>query len=882
MNSHGMSMGPGSFDTLLVAASITIAVAGSFAALDLAARARVSSPGRQFFWISAAALAFGAAVWSMHFMGMLAYQAPVTVTYDATLTALSLVAVLATSWCGFNLAARRSTRWWTIPTAGGITGGGACTMHYTGMAGMQMPGEITYDPGLMAVSILCALAASILAMWLAFRKLTILQSVVGALVLGAGVSGLHYIGMAAAQMEGMQEMSVRPAIAVPKPMLALLATLGAVSIFAWIIVGALRDRWRAMQCFAREQARYQSIFDTAVDPIVVSNDKGCVISFNAAAERAFGYMSDEIIGKNVSALMPEVHQTNHDSYLERYRRTGERRVIGVGRQVEGRRKDGTTFPIDLAIAEWWSGGERYYTAILRDRTEREQAERALLRSEQRLSMAINATGGGVFEYQLPLTDDLYVSPRVCEILGYQKLPVGPRELKPWLREQIHPEDQTAWRDSYNIFLSEGGAGHDVDMRLKHQKGHWIWVRILAHAVERDHSDAICRVSGMIFDVTEQRRAQEERHRSERLALVGQMAGGVSHDFNNLLAVILGNVELLELTTDADEARILISEARDAVMRGKSLNDSLLAFAGKSKLTPQTADLGAFLQSWAPFVRRAIPSRIQLELEVDAGLPPVLIDVAMAEGCVLNVAINAREAIEGTGTIRILLNAVNRAHPNGGDIQTWVCLSVQDTGCGIPEPLQGQVFEPFFTTRSVGQGSGLGLSRVRGYLEQIGGFVTLSSAVGQGTTVAMHFEVAPIDTREEVTADQAVLASPKKRLKALVVDDAPAVARVVARMLASLGCETLIASNGTEAREIIARETGFDLLISDVVMPGESGLDLALSISRTYPSIRIALMSGYTQDKLSVGDNPDGTVFLAKPVSRAQLQEFVEAAPQARA
>ena len=382
---------------------------------------------------------------------------------------------------------------------------------------------------------------------------------------------------------------------------------------------------------------------------------------------------------------------------------------------------------------------------------------------------------------------------------------------------------------------------------------------------------------LMDDVTEQRRAYEERHRSERLALVGQMAGGVSHDFNNLLAVILGNVELLELTTDASEARILISEARDAVMRGKSLNDSLLAFAGKSKLTPQTADLGAFLQSVAPFVRRAIPSRIKLELDVEAELPPVLIDTAMAESCLLNVAINARESINDTGTIRITLDAVECPHQNGEKPQTWVRLSVQDTGCGIPQQVQEQVFEPFFTTRSVGQGSGLGLSRVRGYLEQIGGFVTLSSAVEQGTTVAMYFPVAPVDTRVAEPADQPVAASHKKRLKALVVDDTLAVARVVARMLTSLGCDTLIASNGKEAREIIDRESGLDLLVSDVVMPGESGLDLARTISRTYPCIRIALMSGYTQDEIRTEGGTEAIAFLAKPVSRVQLQAFLESA-----
>lgn len=384
---------------------------------------------------------------------------------------------------------------------------------------------------------------------------------------------------------------------------------------------------------------------------------------------------------------------------------------------------------------------------------------------------------------------------------------------------------------------------------------------------------------LINDVTEQRHIIEERQRSERLALVGQMAGGVSHDFNNLLAVILGNVELLELTTDPQEAKILISEARDAVMRGKSLNDSLLAFAGKSKLTPQTADLGRFVQAWAPFVRRAIPSRIRIELEIDEGIPPVLIDAAMAESCLLNLALNARDAIEGSGTIRIMLSVIEREHPSGGAPQAWVCLSVADTGSGVPEHLHEQVFQPFFTTRSPGQGSGLGLSRVRGYLEQIGGFVTLSSRVGKGTTIAMFFPVSPVDTREVEGNAPAPPAIPEKRKKALVIDDTPAVARVVARMLASLGCDTLIAANGKEAREIINRESGLDLMISDVVMPGESGVDLACDISKAHPGIRIALMSGYSQEKLSAGEGLAEIVFLAKPVSRAQLEAFILTLPE---
>ena len=376
------------------------------------------------------------------------------------------------------------------------------------------------------------------------------------------------------------------------------------------------------------------------------------------------------------------------------------------------------------------------------------------------------------------------------------------------------------------------------------------------------------------DVTERRRMNEERHRSERLALIGQMAGGVSHDFNNLLAVILGNIELLELTTNPQEAAILVGEARDAVMRGKALNDSLLAFAGKSRLKPQTADLATFMRSLVPLVQRAIPSRIKLEIIISEALPPVLIDTAMAESCLLNVVINARESIIGNGTIRIRLDASQHSNPNGEGSQTWVRLAVEDTGCGIPDQLRQHVFEPFFTTRSVGQGSGLGLSRVRGYLEQIGGFVTLSSAVGEGTTVAMFFAVSPVDTRDPDTRDPESSLERIRKLKALVVDDTPAVSQVIARMLNSLGCSTLIASNGGEARDIIMREADLDIVISDVVMPGENGVELARSISIMRPDVRIALMSGYTQDDLLDTYSPSGIAFFSKPVSRAQLMQFV--------
>lgn len=610
----------------------------------------------------------------------------------------------------------------------------------------------------------------------------------------------------------------------------------------------------------RAQAEQSFVLRTMPDGFFLLDTHWRFSFVNAAAEQMLRRDPTELIGENIWDEFPQARGTIFEHTYKAVRETGISR----------------TFQAYFAPLEAWfevsahpaqTGVAVHFRNVTREVSEQRDLRlfRATIDAMTSGAIMLEKGSGGINSWPI-----MYANAAACRLWNSDEETLRGRILSDLLAQAVCSPDLqhvgkalvTSELCKFEVRRPSSGRQKILDC---------VAVPLSGQSTEFGHAVVL------MDDVTEQRRAYEERHRSERLALIGQMAGGVSHDFNNLLAVILGNVELLELTTDASEARILISEARDAVMRGKSLNDSLLAFAGKSKLTPQTADLGMFLQSVAPFVRRAIPSRIKLELDVEANLPPVLIDAAMAESCLLNVAINAREAIKETGTIRITLDAVECAHPNREDPQTWVRLSVQDTGCGIPQQLQEQVFEPFFTTRSVGQGSGLGLSRVRGYLEQIGGFVTLSSTVGQGTTVSMYFAVAPVDTRVVVPTDQPIAASPKRRLKALVVDDTLAVARVVARMLTSLGCDTLIASNGKEAREILDRETGLDLLISDVVMPGESGLDLARAISRTYPNIRIALMSGYTQDEIRTDGSLETIAFLAKPVSRVQLQAFLEPA-----
>jgi len=383
---------PGHYDPLLVVLSYVIAVFGAFVALDLAHHARGTNRS-EAAWLTGAALALGAGIWSMHFIGMLAYRMEHPVGYDAGLTALSFMLAVIMSGAGLFTVARGQARHrFALLGAGTMTGLGIVGMHYVGMAGLRMEGRLSYDAVLVAVSVVIAIVASTAALWLAFRTTRPLERAAGAVLLGLGVVAMHYTGMAAAGMNisGMSTESMTMPTALPalsSPLLALMTGLGALLLLTLAMVSSLIDRRHQTERTAEQDARYRAIVDTAVDPIVVIDERGTIQSYNHAAERTFGYTADETIGHNVSMLMPEPHRTAHDGYLSRYRRTGERRIIGIGREVEGRRKDGSTFPLDLSVGEWRAGKRRLFTGIMRDITARKVAEEAILRARDEAEVA---------------------------------------------------------------------------------------------------------------------------------------------------------------------------------------------------------------------------------------------------------------------------------------------------------------------------------------------------------------------------------------------------------------------------------------------------------------------------------------------------------------
>lgn len=508
---------------------------------------------------------------------------------------------------------------------------------------------------------------------------------------------------------------------------------------------------RAQSMIEEREARLRSILEAAPDAIITIDQSGIVQSFSQAAERIFGYVAGEVVGENVAMLMPAVQAAAHDGYLARYLRTGEKRIIGIGREVEARRKDGTLFPIELSVGE------------------------------------VRLDRGRIF-------------------------------------------------------------------------------------------------TGFVRDLTARKAIEAELRQAQRMEAIGQLTGGVSHDFNNLLTVISGNLEMLDGRLTGAEDRELLAEAREATALGAQLASRLLAFGRRQPLRPVPVDVNALVQGMAGLLQRSLAETIRIDLQLSPGLPCTLADPGQLENVLLNLAINARDAMHGGGRLtiatgqRVVEAGIPERNPDAAPGR-YVQLAVTDTGVGMTPEVRERAFEPFFTTKSVSLGSGLGLSMVYGFVRQSGGHVHLDSEPGLGTTVTLCLPELLDETAPTVTVPDTAPPARRTGQTVLVVEDDPRVRRVTVRRVKELGYEVLEAENGDAAMAQLRAGAMPDVLFTDVVMPGElNGPTLALAARRLLPAVKVLLTSGYTDPDVvaAVVDLPDSG-WLAKPYSldelRAKLAEL---------
>jgi len=469
---------------------------------------------------------------------------------------------------------------------------------------------------------------------------------------------------------------------------------------------------------------------------------------------------------------------------------------------------------------------------------------------------------------------LYNSPSYQRLLGY-----SPEELRQTKGiEQVHPDDRQKVIEAA-IDARHSGVGRSLEYRIRHKDGHWVPLESTASVV-RSGSGSVEKLVIVNRDITERKDLEKKLLLSQKLEAIGRLSGGVAHDFNNLLGVILGYSEELQKRIPPDDPyREAVDEIRNAGKRGASLTQQLLAFSRKQVFEPQILDLKTVVAEAAKMLERLIGEDIKLDVVPAGHIGAVKADRGQIERVILNLAVNARDAMPQGGKVTIEtadveLDEMNQTVGHSIAPGPYVMLKVTDTGCGMDAELQSHIFEPFFTTKA--QGTGLGLATVYGVVKQCGGDIAVESAPGKGTTFRIYFPRV-YETDEKIQSTEPSEKVILEHRTVLLVEDERTLRKLTRKMLTEMGLTVLEAESGFQAIEIAKRtETPIDLLLTDIVMPGMSGWALAESLSALRPETRILYMSGYPDGVVaSHGVGEAGITILHKPFTREELSRRVE-------
>ena len=585
----------------------------------------------------------------------------------------------------------------------------------------------------------------------------------------------------------------------------------------------------------------QGVVDYA---IYMLDPQGIVTNWNAGAERIKGYSQDEIVGRHFGVFYDETDRQNGlpERALEIAKREGKYEAEGW--RV---RKDGSRFFASVVIDAIRDEGELIgFAKITRDITERRKHEGELIDSESKFRLLV----GGVTDYALYMLDPKGI---------VSNWNVGGQRIKGYAPEEIvgqhfsrfyTPDDQASGRPARALALAEKTGRYEEEGWRVRKDGTFFWASVVIDAI-RDEQGTLLGFAKITRDITERREGQQRLERiqqqlaeSQKLDALGQLTGGVAHDINNLLMIVSGNIHNLKKLAGADPKGVRSIEAIEiATKRGADLTRQLLTFARRQRVNPESIDVAERIKAIYEVLDTGLGGAVRLRTDIEPDLWSVTADPSEFETALINLVVNARDAMEGGNVTIEAKNARAGDHPDD-----HVEIAVRDSGVGIPADVLSRVFEPFFTTKAVGKGTGLGLSQVHGFAHQAGGSVSVASEMGTGTVVTISLPRgkpgAPAGQQE--TRDAA------GRGNVLLVEDNPEVADASAGFLEQLGYSVRWVSDAEAALKEVERD-GIDLIVSDIVMPGSiDGLKLARIIRDKHPGLPILLTTGYSDAALKVG------------------------------
>ncbi|HET6805523.1 MAG TPA: PAS domain S-box protein [Frateuria sp.] len=669
---------------------------------------------------------------------------------------------------------------------------------------------------------------------------------------------------------------------------------------------------------AADEGLFRTLFETAPDAMVVVDRTGAIVLTNPQADRMFGYAAGQLVGQRVENLLPEGSRAAHAAHRARYMAEPRVRPMGAGYELTGVRRNGESFPMEIALSPV---GNDLYAASIRDISETQRSRQALQRARRDgylaqlgrlvlesshdgslraavsgliaealgadgVAVAVGLPGGhalpirsasGLAPVLIDAMADAFARDRLAAHLGRR-----PRT-DAWMLAREPEEELPALRTA----LATHGFGDAAILPLldRHETtGALLALNRQPGGLNNDQLHFLQLAANMLAAAVQRGRSEEQLAHAQRLDALGQLTGGIAHDFNNLLTIVSGNLQILDAEYGGvADARELIDGASRAVDRCINLTRKLLGFSRRRALTPRGVRPQQVFDDVGAMLMRTLGARIQLSLDCPAGVPAVYADPGELETALVNLSLNARDAMPAGGSLHISARGREIGDGEAGALPPgqYVAFLVEDTGTGMTPDVRDHALEPFFTTKESGKGSGLGLSMVYGFVQQSGGRLVIGSQPGRGTRVEILLPTAPSaeDAGEARTAGSV---SPG-HARVLVVEDEPDVRKLAVRFLHSLGYDTLEAGNATEALALLRSDHGIDLLFSDVALGnGTNGFELVREARCLRPDLPALLTSGF--ERSTAGADAalqSGVGLLRKPYRREQLGEALAQALESR-
>lgn len=674
---------------------------------------------------------------------------------------------------------------------------------------------------------------------------------------------------------------------------------------------------------------FRLIFDSAADALLVADDNGIILLANHQCQNLFGRTPAQLEGMSVDDLLPARLRGVHQQHRQRYAQQPSPRPMGVNTALWALRSDGSEVPVEISLSPLRLGSRQLVCANVRDVSEQLRARELALRlnrSELLASFGREA---------LMCRDLVTLSQHACD-LALQSLGADQALVARWdrARTDLPADSAVGWRgdlpgqlltamarefsqrthgtetpeavdaqadpgdDTLLIevgsltkpelanSLAQAGMSCAVICEIAGQRepiGVFSVFSARPRAFTRPDTNFLRTLANTLGAVRQRESTEEQLFQSQRMDALGRLTGGVAHDFNNLLTVISGNLQMLEERPGTEsQGKPLIKAALRATRRGSDLTRKLLAFSRRQTLQPRTIEVPTYLESLADILGRTLGPNIEVITACARPIASVLADPGMLDAAMLNLAVNARDAMPSGGRLMLEAHTVSAQSPPVAaalDLAPadYVMIAVSDTGLGMSESVMARAFEPFFTTKEAGKGSGLGLSLVYGFVKQSGGQVRAYSEPGIGTTIKMYLPTV------SQTQPAPLPASPRSRTGGtetiLVVEDDEAVCEVAAGFLGRLGYSVLRCADAEQALKILAREPAIQLLFTDIVLKrGRNGIELARAAQELRPDLRVVFTSGYAPNVLPLDrELAQGTELLGKPYTIEQLDQILRRA-----